>query len=167
MPLFSISVKLMERLMSKSIATPITGAGPETDPTSPVGALEEFYRAFNTRDISLMERNWLNSAEASMDNPLGGIRRGWDEIATVYGRIFGGAARVEVEFFDYTLHVQGDSFLAVGRERGTLDANGERLDLKIRTSRWFVCSDGRWRQLHHHGSIEDADLLSEYQTAVR
>jgi len=153
--------------MSKPIATPVTGAGPEIDPTSPVGALEEFYRAFNTRDLGLMERNWLNSAEASMDNPLGGIKRGWDEIATVYRRIFGGSGSVQVEFFDYTLHVQGESFLAVGRERGTLDANGERLDLKIRTSRWFVRSGGRWRQLHHHGSIEDADLLSRYQTAVR
>jgi hypothetical protein len=153
--------------MSKPIATAVTGAGPKTDPTSPLGALDEFYRAFNARDLALMEQNWLNSAEASMDNPLGGIRRGWEGIATVYRRIFSGSARVEVEFFDYTLHVQGESFLAVGRERGTLDANGERLNLKIRTSRWFVRSDGRWRQLHHHGSIEDADLLARYQTAVR
>ena len=153
--------------MSKPIATPVTGVGPEIDPTSPRGALEEFYRAFNARDLALMELNWLNSAEASMDNPLGGIRRGWEDIATVYRRIFSGSARVEVEFFDYTLHVQGESFLAVGRERGALDANGERLDLRIRTSRWFVHSGGRWRQLHHHGSIEDADLLAQYQTAVR
>ena len=153
--------------MSKPITTPVTGTGLETDATSPLGALEEFYRAFNARDLTLMEQNWLNSAEASMDNPLGGIRRGWDEIATVYRRIFGGSARVQVEFFDYTLHVHGESFLAVGRERGTLDANGERLDLKIRTSRWFVRSGGRWRQLHHHGSIEDAGLLAQYQTAVR
>jgi hypothetical protein len=37
----------------------------------------------------------------------------------------------------------------------------------IRTSRWFKLADGRWRQLHHHGSIEDADLLARYQLAVR
>jgi hypothetical protein len=153
--------------MSKPIATPVTGTCPEFDPASPLGALEEFYRAFNARDLALMERNWLNSAEASMDNPLGGIKRGWDEIATVYRRIFSGSGRVQVEFFDYTLHVQSESFLAVGRERGTLDAAGQHLDLKIRTSRWFVRADGRWRQLHHHGSIEDADLLSRYQVAVR
>ena len=153
--------------MSHPATTPVTGAELERDPTSPVGALGEFYRAFNRRDLALMEQNWLNSAEASMDNPLGGIRRGWDDIATVYRRLFGGSARVQVEFYDYSLHVQGDAFLAVGRERGTLDANGERLDLKIRTSRWFVRSGGRWRQLHHHGSIEDADLLSRYRAAVR
>lgn len=153
--------------MSKPIATPVTGEGPRADPTTPIGALGEFYRAFNAEDLALMEQNWLNSAEASMDNPLGGIRRGWDEIATVYRRIFGGSARIQVEFHDYTLHVQGEAFLAVGRERGTLDADGERLDLKIRTSRWFVRSGGRWRQLHHHGSIEDADLLSRYRMAVQ
>jgi len=27
--------------------------------------------------------------------------------------------------------------------------------------------DGRWRQVHHHGSIEDATLLADYQNAVR
>jgi hypothetical protein len=37
--------------------------------------LAEFYRAFNTRDLALMERNWISSDEASMDNPLGGSTR--------------------------------------------------------------------------------------------
>ena len=26
--------------------------------------------------------------------------------------------------------------------------------------------DGRWQQVHHHGSIDDPDLLSRYQRAV-
>jgi hypothetical protein len=40
------------------------------------------------------------------------------------------------------------------------------LDLRIRTTRWFVKSDGRWRQLHHHGSIEEPALLADYQRAI-
>ena len=143
-------------------------SGRETvEPTTPLGALAEFYRAFNTRDLSLISQNWLNTDEASMDNPLGGIRRGWDEIAPVYQRIFASNANVIVEFFDYTLHESADGFLAVGRERGTLKSPKATIELKIRTSRWFKRVDGRWRQLHHHGSIEDADLLGRYQAAVR
>jgi ketosteroid isomerase-like protein len=145
---------------------PVTGR--ETaDPATTLGALAEFYRAFNARDLALMSQNWLNTEEASMDNPLGGIRRGWDEIAPVYQRIFASAATVTVEFFDYTLHETADGFLVVGRERGTLKSPKATIDLKIRTSRWFKRVDGRWRQLHHHGSIEDADLLARYQAAVR
>jgi ketosteroid isomerase-like protein len=152
--------------MTKPIAEPVTGKE-EADPATAKGALAEFYRAFNTRDLSLMSRNWLNTDEVSMDNPLGGIRRGWNEISQIYQRIFSGAGVVTVEFFDYTIHQIGDTFLAVGRERGTLKTNDSAIDLRIRTSRWFRRVEGRWRQLHHHGSIEDADLLARYQAAVR
>jgi hypothetical protein len=152
--------------MTNPIADPVTGR--ETaDPATPLGALAEFYRAFNGRDLELMSQNWLATDEASMDNPLGGIKRGWNEIGEVYRRVFSGAAIVVVEFFDYTLHETSDVFLAVGRERGTVKSPDTTIELKIRTSRWFKRVDGRWRQLHHHGSIEDADLLAKYQAAVR
>ncbi|MGV6875805.1 nuclear transport factor 2 family protein [Pseudochelatococcus sp. B33] len=35
-----------------------------------------------------------------------------------------------------------------------------------RTTGWFTKVDGAWRQLHHHGSIEEPGLLSDYQTAI-
>jgi ketosteroid isomerase-like protein len=115
-----------------------------------------------------MEQNWEQSAEAAMDNPLGGIKRGWPEIRAVYARIFGAPGKVEVEFHDYTLHVTGDVFWAVGRERGRYEGNGTSLALAIRTSRLFRRDrGGSWRQVHHHGSIEDPELLAAYQQAVR
>jgi ketosteroid isomerase-like protein len=138
------------------------------DPTTPLGALSEFYRAFNGRDLALMERNWESSPQAAMDNPLGGIKRGWPEIRQVYQRIFEGSARVEVEFHDYMLHVAGDVFWAVGRERGRFERDGASLDLAIRTTRLYRRdAASRWRQVHHHGSIEDPQLLAAYQQAVR
>src|SRR5690349_18190034 len=104
--------------MSLVAEKPIDGTLPE-DASTPIGALNEFYRAFNRRDLALMKQNWEQSEEAAMDNPLGGIKRGWSEIGPVYERIFSGEATVRVEFFDYTLHQTGDVFWAVGRERGT------------------------------------------------
>lgn len=53
----------------------ITGKENPIDPRVPEGALAEFYRAFNSRYLVLMAQNWDDSEEASMDNPLGGIRR--------------------------------------------------------------------------------------------
>lgn len=80
---------------------------------TPLGALSQFYRAFNNRNLELMRRNW-HQEECVLDNPLGGIRRGWAEIEPLYASLFNGPARVRVVFFDYTLHVGGDLFCAAG-----------------------------------------------------
>jgi ketosteroid isomerase-like protein len=135
--------------------------------SSPYQALVDFYHAFNHHDMVAMADNWAQSDEVVMDNPLGGIKRGWSEIRPVYERIFNGGAAVKVAFFDYTIHESGNVFYAVGRERGSLRMGRNQLDLSIRTTRVFKKLDGRWRQLHHHGSIDDPAALATYQSAVR
>lgn len=137
------------------------------DPASPQAALSAFYRAFNRRDLAAMAHNWSTAESDAMSNPLGGIARGWPAIEAVYRRIFEGPARVQVAFHDYTLHEAGELFWAVGRERGVLIRGERRLAPAIRTSRLFRRIDGAWRQVHHHGSFEDAALLAAYQDAVR
>ena len=102
----------------------ITGQEDLGDLSQPRQVLAQFYRAFNTRDLGLMADNWDTSDEAAMDNPLGGLKRGWSEIRPVYERIFGSPARVRVEFHDYTLHGSDAMFCAVGRERGQLVTAG-------------------------------------------
>lgn len=151
------------------VQDPITGREELGELTAPQQALAQFYRAFNTRDLQLMEANWDPSPEAAMDNPVGGIVRGWPEIRRVYERIFAGRRRAQVEFHDYTLHVLGEVFYAVGRERGSLAAEEAQPELRlaIRTTRLFRRHGGRWRQLHHHGSMDDPELLAAYQRAIR
>jgi ketosteroid isomerase-like protein len=151
----------------QTITTPITGREDPAAAGGPVQVLAQFYRAFNDRDLALMAENWEKSSEVAMDNPLGGIKRGWPDIRSLYESLFTGAARVQVEFYNYTFHVTGDVFYAVGRERGTLVSASNKLDLVIRTTRIFRRTEGRWRQVHHHGSIDDAELLAAYQQAVR
>jgi ketosteroid isomerase-like protein len=152
--------------MELPIQEAITGNEQSPDLRQPQDVLAEFYRALNTRDMALMERNWAHTAEATMDNPLGGIKRGWDEIRSVYDRLFQFDGQYHFEFYDYTLHTSGDIFYAVGRERGYVTRRGIRLEMKIRTTRVFQSADGRWRQIHHHGSIDDPQLLAEYQATV-
>lgn len=152
----------------RTIQVPVTGNEPVGDLLQPLQALAQFYRAFNRRDLALMQDNWLQTEDAAMDNPLGGIKRGWLEIETIYRAVFEGSARVNVEFHDYTLHTGEGYFYVVGRERGELvAADGTRLELKIRTSRFFIKQNGAWKQAHHHGSIDDPALLQQYQQLVR
>jgi ketosteroid isomerase-like protein len=149
-------------------STPITGREYEGRRTSPGEALSHFYHAFNSRDLAAMAQNWEASPDAVMDNPLGGISRGWDTIKGLYQRLFTGANRITVEFWDYSIVEAHDCFVAIGRERGTLTGPGGTLALKIRTSRFFRRNAaGEWRQVHHHGSIDEPQLLSQYQSAVK
>jgi ketosteroid isomerase-like protein len=146
---------------------PITGKEKQGDLISPYQALVQFYHAFNNGDIKTMSQNWDQSDEIAMDNPLGGIKRGWDEIKQVYEKIFNGPANVYVEYYDYTIHETSEMFYTVGRERGYFKIGKNDIKLDIRTSRIFVRkADGKWKQIHHHGSIDNANLLKEYQSAV-
>ena len=147
--------------------TPITGSESKQDLAKPIKALSVFYEAFNNRDLEKMANSWAQTDEIAMDNPVGGIKRGWEEIKAVYERIFNGKARVYVEFYDYTIHQQGEMFYAVGRERGEFRIGETVVDLAIRTSRIFQLMEGQWRQVHHHGSIDEPELLARYQRAVR
>ena len=120
-----------------TLPTPITGREAISDPREPLTALAEFYRAFNAGDLALMAQNWDSAGDVVMDNPLGGIMRGWPAIREVYVCIFDGPARVSVALHEATLQHHGEVFVAIGRERGELVRGGERFDLAIRTSRVY------------------------------
>jgi ketosteroid isomerase-like protein len=146
---------------------PITGREYTKGLIASLRALVEFYNAFNSRDLEKMSNNWAQTDEIAMDNPIGGIKRGWEEIRTVYERIFNSPAKVYVEFYDYTIHETGEMFYAVGRERGEFRIGEFVVNLAIRTTRIYKLFDGQWRQVHHHGSIDDPELLARYQSSVK
>lgn len=151
----------------KTIQEAITGSEIRQGKSTPYEALVEFYDAFNNRNLPLMQENWANTEAIAMDNPLGGIMRGWKDIKAVYQRIFEGQAKVYVEYYDYSIHEAGDTFYAVGRERGSFETENQKIELAIRTSRIFQKIAGEWKQVHHHGSIESPELLKTYQDLVK
>jgi ketosteroid isomerase-like protein len=146
---------------------PVTGREQREQLTPQMRALSEFYQALNRRDLELMADNWAQTDEAVMDNPVGGIKRGWGEIKEVYAQIFSHPEPFWLELHDYSYHEAGEVFYVVGQERGEYRSGGEVLRMSIRTSRVFRLIDRKWRQVHHHGSIDDAELLGRYQRAVR
>ncbi|TIN69223.1 MAG: hypothetical protein E5Y30_20265 [Mesorhizobium sp.] len=133
---------------------------------SPLDSLIAFYHAFNTGDLAGLADVWVAGSEPSMDNPIGGIRRGWGQIAEGYSKLFEGDATVHVTFHDFTSQGGEDWHLFVGRERGVCRTATETLDVAFRTTRWFVRKQGGWRQLHHHGSVEDPQMLAAYQKLI-
>ena len=57
----------------RPVQVPITGREDQGDLSQPYQAFVQFYYAFNSRDINAMSKNWEQSDEIAMDNPLGGI----------------------------------------------------------------------------------------------
>jgi ketosteroid isomerase-like protein len=132
-------------------------------------ALESFYHAFNHRDLEAFRRVWVGDPLVQLNNPLGGILRGSDDIGRLYQRIFQSRARVEVSFGDIVAYQTAGMVVFAGRETGRFtDPGGRSLPLRIRTTRVFAYdrAAGRWGQVHHHGSIDDPDALRDYQDAV-
>ena len=131
-------------------------------------ALETFYFAFNQRNIEAFESVWAPDESILLSNPLGGSLAGIANITALYRRIFEGPARVWVEYQDVTEFISGGHALFVGREHGEFAINDRVVPLGIRTTRYFRQLPGiGWRQVHHHGSIDDPETLRTYQAAVR
>lgn len=131
--------------------------------------VETFYYAFNQRDMAVFAQVWADHELIQLNNPLGGILRGYEAIANLYRGIFTGPASVWVELGDMVEFQSHDMVVFAGRESGEFSKDGRTVALSIRTSRivqWMGAEVG-WKQTHHHGSIDDARQLTAYQHAVR
>jgi ketosteroid isomerase-like protein len=133
-----------------------------------VAALETFYYALNQQDLAVLTAVWTNDELVQLNNPIGGILRSRTAVAELYGKVFAGGLRVRVTFGDAVTYWRADSVVFAGRESGSYQhpEHGE-VPLAIRTTRIFAYDDGRWAQVHHHGSIDDPEALATYQQAVR
>ncbi|MFI5693370.1 YybH family protein [Kribbella sp. NPDC051586] len=132
-----------------------------------LAALETFYYALNSKDLETLVAGWADAELVQLNNPIGGILRSREAVRSLYERVFAGSLDVRVTFGDAATYWLEGSVVFAGREVGTYrhPALGEQ-PLRIRTTRIFAY-DGAWVQVHHHGSIDDADALAAYQQAVR
>jgi len=144
----------------------ITGKELLEDARDPLNVLIVFYKVFNSREAENAVNNWAKQYAVAMANPIGGIRYNWNTIREGYGKIMEGNARVYVEYHDFNFHQFNDVFYVEGRERGSLVTETVELDLKIRTSRIYKLFGNEWKQIHHHGSMENPELLQRYQQAI-
>ena len=131
-----------------------------------LAALETFYYALNGKDLETLVAGWADDPLVQLNNPIGGILRSREAVRSLYERVFAGSLDVQVTFGDAATYWLEGSVVFAGREVGTYrhPALGEQ-PLHIRTTRIFRY-DGVWQQVHHHGSIDDADALAAYQGAV-
>ncbi len=151
--------------MFKIEHAPITGREDPAHLSPQQQALSEFYAAFNQRDLEKMGQVWAQTDEAVIINPVSLIR-GWEEIRAAYTHMFSGPGSGQVEFYDYSVHPDGELFYAVGRERGEFRWEETSLPLVARATNICKYIGGRWRLVHHHVSLDDPKTLAAYQQAL-
>ncbi len=144
---------------------PITGQENPRDLSLQLQALSKFYGAFNQRNLAEIAQVWAQTDEVAIINPVG-MTRGWEEIRAAYARMFGGPGSAQVEFYDYSVHADGEFFYAVGRERGEFHQGGTSLSLAARITKILKFIGGRWRLVHHHVSLDDPKALAAFQQAL-
>jgi hypothetical protein len=131
-------------------------------------ALETFYCAFHRKSLDLLADVFAPDEHCTVFSPLGGTARGRHAILAVYEALFRGPDAVRIDLSDVIEYSGPDDLLFVGREEGEFVHGPISMPLSIRTSRLFhyFGAEYGWRQIHHHGSIDDATQLAAYQRAV-
>jgi hypothetical protein len=66
---------------------PITGAEHGDRAATPTEALAQFYAAFNAASLDALANSWEQSDDIAMDNPVGGIVRGWAAVRQVSAKL--------------------------------------------------------------------------------
>jgi hypothetical protein len=119
--------------------------------------------------IFRLKEVWYKNDLSQLNNPLGGVIRGVQSIVDLYHKVFKSDASVTVEFGDIICYEGTKTVVFAGVENGEFKKDENIIPLHIRTTRFFAFIDEqqRWFQLHHHGSIDDAALLKQYQEAVK
>ena len=117
--------------------------------------LSEYYNALSSANISKMKKNWSKEVTTAFTNPLGGIVRSYKDVINSHDELFNSPIEIDVEYYDIEISNMDNGFLSVGRERGVMIIDGESIDVAFRTSRLFVKEEGKYKQLHHHGSFEN------------
>ena len=148
-------------------AAPITGKEEIGSLSEPRQALAQFYRAFNNKDEALMAACWDQSSPVTNANQLGGIQGSRDEVLDRYQKIFQAPFHVYAEFVEFGLYDFDEFCVVLGHEQGTFEKDGEKFSFRTRDTRILRRVNGKWLQVHHHGSFEDPKLLKQFQDAAK
>lgn len=138
-------------------------------------ALETFYHAFNTRSLTLMRQIWAADPLVQIVSPIVGVVRGGADIAALYERNLSGPAQIQSVLEDIVAYVTPELVVFSGREHGayTRDRAHEAMSEhpEVRTSCIcvfrLIATQGGWRQVYHHVSLDDPDQLATFQRTIR
>jgi ketosteroid isomerase-like protein len=113
---------------------------------------EAFYRAFEKKDITLMNQTWWQGQGSICIHPGGNIIRGWDNIRSSWEKIFQNTDYLEINTEIVTTEADHAVAYVIVVENVMQVRQGRKLEGESLATNTFRKMAQKWYLVHHHGS---------------
>ena len=137
----------MMRAMSQSKADTIKARIDEV-----TRANEAFYEAFESLDITSMDRVWAKADYVTCIHPGWTLRVGWPAVRDSWVLIFNNTFSMSFELTELQVQVSEDLAWVICTENITSQQGEISQESQVLATNLYERLDGRWLMIHHHGS---------------
>ncbi len=117
-----------------------------------LNANEQFYQAFNSRDLDLMKRVWHEDASVACIHPGWEVLRGFDSIIKSWANIFLGSENLEIRLSEIELTTSPEVIWVSCQENlFAMSMSGVQVS-KVHATNLFKRARGGWKMVLHHAS---------------
>jgi uncharacterized protein (TIGR02246 family) len=115
-------------------------------------ANEQFYEAFNKRDIEAMKRVWGYDEQATCVHPGWSPLKGFEAILNSWAGIFKNSGNMEIQISDVQVMASEDLAWVSCTEKLYTIAEGGVLASQVFATNLFHLEDDTWKMIMHHAS---------------
>lgn len=117
-----------------------------------MAANEEFYKAFNGRDLDAMKRVWSSQGNVTCVHPGWSPLNDFDSIMESWKGIFKNSGNMNIEASDVTVTASEDlAWVSCVEQLYTIATHGV-LASKVFSTNLFQLNEGIWKMVVHHAS---------------
>jgi len=131
------------------------------DSTKVLQANAAFYKAFSSKDLTLMESVWLHSDSVKCIHPGWHLIVGWQDVSETWKTIFDSGGLFHAEALDEEAYVIGDVAWVICTENLTHKMRDEIVTGAAQTTNIYERVGGVWLLTHHHASPAPSQAIRE------
>ncbi|NBD15807.1 MAG: DUF4440 domain-containing protein [Cyanobacteria bacterium] len=113
---------------------------------------DAFYRAFEKKDLTLMNQTWWQGDGSICIHPGGKMIQGWENIRSSWEKIFQNTDYLEIDTNVIVTEVDYAIAYVVVMENVTQVRRGRKLKAQSLATNSFRKMAQKWYLVHHHGS---------------
>lgn len=125
---------------------------PDDDSAEVEEANDRFYRAFESRDLTGMDRLWAHSEHVRCIHPGWGLLAGWEAVRQSWEAIFKDNREMRFSLGEIQTRVEGNLAWVTCTENILSQLRGEIAVASVLATNVFERRGGEWLMVHHHAS---------------
>ncbi|MEM7726440.1 MAG: nuclear transport factor 2 family protein [Cyanobacteria bacterium P01_A01_bin.45] len=119
---------------------------------SPLVTNQNFYRAFEKKNIDQMDSIWSQGTGSICIHPGWDVIKGWKDIRVSWERIFKNTAYIEINIDIISTQIGENIAYILLTENVMQITNDGRIEAKSLSTNIFELLGGKWYLTHHHAS---------------